>query len=557
MRHNKKSKIREGSFFLNRREFLSHNAALIAGLSIPEALAAGQAQRSDQPLNVILIHCDDLNDTVAGMGGHPQAKTPNIDKLMQRGMRFTNAHCNAPICAPSRASMWTGIYPHTSGLFGYSQDKNNWRRNPTLKDAVTVFEHFVSHGYAVYGTGKVFHNGHEDDTVWLHPDGFNGLGFGPSFGPFPWDGVSMHPSKKRKFTGHPSMPPEYQEDIWGSFAPLSDVPTVGSYTGWSMETQDFHYVNEDDRDLMPDEKSASWVEERLAGTHEKPFFITVGLNRPHEPRYVPTKYYDLFPLDDIHLPPYQPNDLADCAKILWIDPDIGVPTQASQALKNIHNAGGVKLWKRWIQSYLAAVAYIDAQVGQILDALDESPYAETTMVILSSDHGYQMGEKEHMHKETVWEEVTRVPLVVAVPRLTPPGTECQHPVSLIDLYPTLIDLCGLSPDPNAGGNGVPLGGFSLRSLLEDPGASWAGPAVALSCRHGKDEIPPNHPGRINRQHYSVRSDRWRYTLCYNGEEELYDHENDMNEWTNLASAPAYAEIKAALRQQMLVMLGLL
>lgn len=543
---------------INRRTFIKRGATALAGIGAMGSLAAQSLfnKPDAQPKNILLIICDDLNDTIAGMGGHPQARTPNIERLIARGMRFTNAHCNAPICGPSRASLWTGIYPHTSGLYGYDQQKNHWRDNPTLKDAVTVFEHFMNNGHEVYGTGKVFHNGHEDNSVWLGPDGFNGLGLPASFGPFPWDGVSHHPNGKRKGAAHPSMPGYYHDKYWECFAPLSDVPTVGNYTGWSGDHEDFHYVDENDRDLMPDEESAQWVCQRLGEDHKKPFFITLGLNRPHVPRYVPRVYYDLFPLEEIELPPYMKNDLDDCAQILWKDPVTGRPTYFSEELGRLIDAGGEELWKRWIQSYLAAVAFTDAQVGAVLDALDAGPYKDDTTVILTSDHGYHMGEKEHLQKTTIWGEVTRVPLVIHVPGMTPANSECPLPVSLIDLYPTLIDLARLPREPNAGGNDVELDGHSLVPLLQDPGGTWSGPTVALSCLHGWDELQPNEPGQATRQQFSIRSMRWRYTYCYNREEELYNHLDDPHEWHNLADDPAHAWTKYQLKLMLKDLVGL-
>lgn len=541
---------------ISRRSFLNAGVSAAAGCGFLSALPFGITPGrglGDKP-NVILIMVDDLNDALTGWGGHPQTRTPNISRLAERGMRFTNAHCNAPICAPSRASVWSGLYPHTSGMYGH--ENQSWLVNPTLMDSVTVFEHFMTHGYDVYGTGKIFHSNQEDNSVWKRPDGFNGLGFLPSFGPFPWDGVSYYPNGMRKGTGHPSMPRVCQEDFWAGFAPLTDIPTVGSYTGWSMDNKDFHYVNDDDRDPMPDEQSARWVAERLAENHENPFFITLGLVRPHAPRYVPGVFYDLFPQSKMMLPPYLVDDLHDCAGVLWKDPSTGKPLPASQMLKKLLKIGGTELWRRWIQSYLASVAFMDAQVGMILDALDASPHAGNTIVILTSDQGFHMGEKDHMQKTTIWEEVTRVPLIAAAPKIAKPGSICTRPVSLIDLYPTLIELCGLPQDPNAGGNQVPLDGHSLKPLLENPSNDWSGPPVALSCRHGWEKLEPHEPGELEQQNFSVRSGGWRYTLCYDGSEELYDHGADPHEWTNIAANPHYGPVKAALRQELCKLTGL-
>ncbi|MBN1783170.1 sulfatase-like hydrolase/transferase [bacterium] len=544
---------------MNRRDFLK-----TVGAAVPVMALAGRGPQTAHTgkYNVLFIICDDLNDSIAGMGGHPQALTPHIGRLMEKGVRFTNGHCNAPICAPSRASLWTGLYPCTTGYYGFAQQENHWRKFPALEHAVTMMEHFRDNGYSVYGTGKVFHNGHEDNTVFnMTLDG------GPaSFGPYPWDGESYETWGKPLAAGHPDMPPSLQDEKWEGFGSLDRIPEVGNHTGWMQDWQepwDFEYRSADDRDPMPDEISAHWVADVLNSSHSQPFFIACGFNRPHIPRYCPQEFYDLFPLEHIELPPYLDNDLDDCAKILWTDPVTGRKTPSAQALDKLLTAGdetpegGLAWWKKWIQSYLACAAFVDHQVGVILDTLEQSAYADNTIVVLTGDHGYHMGEKDHFHKTTIWEEVTRVPYVVSVPGLTPPGSTCARPVSLIDLYPTLIDLCGLPGHPNASGNGLALDGFSLRPFMENPESGvWDGPDVALNHLHGPDLIAQNTPAPVEKNHHSVRSEQYRYTLCSNGEEELYDHEADPNEWTNLAGDSRFADIKAGLRTKLLAMTGL-
>jgi arylsulfatase A-like enzyme len=336
---------------LTRREFLKSTAlgtAEVMGGLLPgcSALQSSTKAGRGRP-NVLFIICDDLNDTVDGMGGHPQAKTPNIKRLMRRGVHFTNAHCNGPICAPSRASLWTGLYPSTTGYYGYEQQENHWRRFDILSDARTMMEHFRDNGYDVYGTGKIFHNGHEDNTVWHRPDGFNGLGVKPSFGPFPWDGKSRHPWGAMKGTGHSSMPPSMRDNYWGSFAALSDIPVtpadlekgIPGYTGWMLDREPFRYVSEKDRDLMPDELNAKWAVERLQDKHKRPFFLAVGMNRPHVPRYAPKKHFDMFPLQDVQLPPYLKNDLEDSG------PPGPFPICLRPVVSSFGNDGSSRIWR--------------------------------------------------------------------------------------------------------------------------------------------------------------------------------------------------------------------
>jgi arylsulfatase A-like enzyme len=279
----------------------------------------------------------------------------------------------------------------------------------------------------------------------------------------------------------------------------------------------------------------------LKTDHKKPFFAICGFFRPHEPLYAPKKYFDMFPLDEIVLPATIKNDLKDVPEILWNDSNALNSNWKHERFLRLIDAGGIDMWKRWIQAYLACCAFVDDQVGQILDALEDSPYAENTIVVLTSDHGYNMGEKETLFKYTLWEESARVPLIISVPGMEKQHTgECTKPVSLIDLYPTLRDLCNLSADPNKNTNKKPLDGCSLKSLLTDPsGDIWLGPATATTVIANRDPTAP-----LNEQHISVRSERWRYTLCANGEEELYDHLYDPNEWTNLALKEEYKDIKA-------------
>lgn len=484
--------------------------------------------------NVIIIISDDLNDSVEGMGGHVQAQTPNINRLIDMGVQFTNAHANAPICGPSRASLWTGMYPSKTGYYGHNQQQNRWRNFPMMTDAITIMEHYSNNGYKLYGSGKVFHNGHEDNSVFNQP-----LDGGPSsFGPFPWDGSTMHSWGKPLASGHSVMPPNIRDSKWGGFAPLSEIPTVGDYTGWMKDWEepwDFQYESEMDRELMPDEITSMWVSEKLNETHDDPFFIIAGMNRPHTPRYAPKEFFDMFPLETIILPPYLENDLNDTPSILWEN-----NYQSSALTRFLEDSAETDIgseiwWKKWVQSYLACVAFVDHQVGVILDNLENSQYADNTIVIFTADHGYHMGEKNFLSKTTIWEESTRVPLVVYAPGVSVAGEKVAHPVSLIDIYPTLIDLSDLQDNPNIGGNGYLLDGYSIRPFLENPtNGIWDGPPVALNHLHGNVNPANDVPSPIAENHHSVRSSRYRYTLTSDGEEEFYDHLDDPNEWNNLA-----------------------
>lgn len=504
--------------------------------------------------NVIIIICDDLNDSVEGMGGHPDAITPNIDNLSSRGVRFTNAHCNAPICGPSRASLWSGLLPSTSGYYGYDQQSNKWRQFPKLSDAITLMEHFKANGYNVYGSGKIFHNGHADNTVFtINPDNDPDGPGDYDFGPFPWDGVTVQ-SGNRKGVQHPSMPSGIN-GYYASLARLSDIPTVGSHTGWSLKKTDFNYVSNSDRDLMPDEVTAQWVGTKLNQTHNQPFLIIAGMSRPHAPFYAPDEYFELFEDANgnptVSLPPYLENDLDDV-------PDIMKPYSGTiQDFRTAGN-GNDEWWKKLVQAYLACVAFADAQVGEILTHLDNSDYANNTIVIFTSDHGYHIGEKDHKAKTTAWEETTRIPLVMHVPGITPANQECNVPVSLVDLYPTLNALCGLPADPNGGSgkNNIALDGHDLSPLLANPTTGqWDGPRVSLSHLNSLLNIAAHTESPWALNHHSARSTQHHYILASDGSEELYDHTNDPNEWTNQASNASYATVKADLKQHLFKGLG--
>ncbi len=536
--------------------------------------------------NVIFIICDDLNDSVEGMGGHVDAKTPQIQEIMQAGVRFTNAHCNAPICGPSRASLWTGLLPNTSGYYGFNQQSNDWRDFDILGDAVTLMEHFKANNYTVWGSGKIFHNGHNDNSVFSIDPAADGAG--PSdFGPFPWDGVV--PQSGNYASGqhqHPDMP----TSNWGyypSTTSLDNNPgdTVGYEDyDWALKGGPFNYMSEggvlgidgDVRDLMPDEISAQWAENKLGQTHKSPFLMIVGMNRPHAPFYAPKEFFDLFRdaqgNNTVSLPPLPSgDDLADLPDIAKGRPfgdllDRGYQSGMNKYKQDYGN-GANEWWLNFIQGYLACVAFADHQVGVIWDALQASDYANNTIVIVTSDHGYHLGEKDHSSKTTPYEETTRVPLVIYTPEMRPGGSlesvaglECSAPVSLIDLYPTLNALCDMPADPNGGTgkNNIALDGNDLTPLIVAPlEGQWTGPSVSLSHLHNaRVDWPADTKSPWALNHHAVRSENYRYIRYSDGSEELYDHSLDPNEWTNQADNSAYASAKAIMKQRLFGSLGL-
>jgi len=539
---------------MDRRGFL--RLAFVAGLAHAADLSFAETFSGDggNP-NVVLILCDDLNHYVEGMGGHPQARTPNIQRLMQKGVTFTNAHTNHPVCLPSRTSLFSGIYPHVSGALGWE----GWDDSELLKSCTSMLAFLKNNGYEMYGTGKLNHSAGRHRWVWNDQNGRSRFAGNTNYGPVPWDGKNagwlMHPDMKDM----EKLIINHQEKLWKArgehcFGPLSDIPEykpdpeqgIPGYKGWVLSGDEpFRYVNDDDRDLMPDELSAKYASEVLSRQHDSPFFLGVGFIRPHTPMYAPKKYFDMFPLDQVELPPYKENDLDDCQEFKSLIFKYGF-----QRHELFNQYGGVDMWKRCVQAYLACTAFADDQVGKVLDALENGPHADDTIVIFTSDHGFHMGEKDYNFKLTNWEVSTRVPFVVVAPGITRPGTKCNKPISLIDIYPTVIDLCGLPGEPNAETNQQPLDGHSIKPFLLDPvNGTWDGPDVALTAIYSQDE----KQGQV--RHFSVRSEDFRYTLYSNDAEELYDHRNDPHEWTNLAKDRNYSDVKRRLKRTLFDMLG--
>ena len=541
---------------------LFHRSTFILALlfQLPFNTIYGQEERGGSPPNVIIVICDDLNDAVHGMGGHPQAITPNIDALARQGIRFTNAQCNAPLCGPSRASLWSGLYPHTTGYFGYNQQPNHWRNNQVLSNTVTLFEHFSRSGYQVYATGKIHHNGHEDLSIFNNADGSSGFKVKASFGPYPWDGEAATASLQQRGVMHPDFPESLQGSRWSEgFGEVRNISEFYDGKGsWLYDHWGKEYIikSEESRDLMPDEACTQYALSILEEKHQKPFLITLGYNRPHSPQYVPKKYFDLYGLDTLMLSPSLKNDMEDCATEAIESKDVVGVNVGRHKYRRYLNAGGEEMIKRWTQAYLASVSFVDDQVGEVMRALKNSPYSENTLIIFTSDHGYHMGEKELIFKNTTWEESTRVPMVIAGPGVVT-DMECFTPVSLIDLYPTLVDYCHLPESPNRDGNQKELDGFSMIPLLKDPEAGhWVGPKLALTAVCSQQKLEKDQAGPVDQQHYSARSERYRYILYRTGEEELYDHRYDPYEWFNLADDPGYAEMKKDLNSKLFSLVGI-
>ena len=512
-------------------------------------LIAGCSKSNEQPTrparpNVVFIIVDDLNDYPGAFGGHLQARTPNIDALARSGVVFTNAHSNSPICSPSRNSLFTGVYPQKSKDFAWTPHFDL----PMLRNNKTLMELFRENGYHVAGTGKILH--HDKLEYW--DDWGVDVDY---YGPYAFDG--------KQIVGHPSVPEPFRSagPIDGGFAPLSDFPLFSAVapgnqeTGWVYSERPgdyFHYTDDNHRDLLPDEMHAQWavrkIRELEAKSGDQPFFLTIGFVRPHTPLYAPKKYFDMFPLEEIELSLRKEGDAKDTV-YRKIYPWHLKGLRYFQAIKKSYGGDAQAGLKHFLQAYLACMTFVDDQIGLVLDALENSKFKDNTIVVLVSDNGWQMGEKAYLYKNSPWEESTRIPMIIRTPDTTP-ATEVSHPVSLIDLYPTLIDLIGLTGDNRKNRKGGALGGYSLKPFLEDPDTdSWDGPKGALSVLgYGENKT------EVMKQTYSYRTRDWRYILYFNGQEELYDHRSDSYEWHNLAGNSDYAAIKQGLKKEMLAII---
>jgi arylsulfatase A-like enzyme len=431
-------------------------------------LSGSRIAAAERP-NILVISIDDLNDWVGCLGGHPQAKTPNIDRLAKRGTLFANAHCQAPICTPSRASLVSGLYPHTTGLYFLNP---GLEASEVTKNRKTLVEHFADEGYATFGAGKFYH---KNEAKYFQEYG-GGMG---GFGPLPKKKLS-HPDGLKLWD-------------WGPFP--------------------------EDESQMPDTKVADWIIRKLKEDHSKPFFLVAGFWRPHVPMYAPPRWFKSFPLKTIKLPQVIRGDRDDLPPYA-LDLTAGFPApRHSWFVEN-------DAWHGAVQSYLASVAFADHCAGRVLDALESSSHRSNTIVVLLSDHGWHLGEKERWAKRSLWHDSTHVPLIIAGPGL-PSGQVREQPVGLIDIFPTLVELAGVHSVND-------LDGRSLKPLLDDATREWPTPALTTLA-------PGNH---------SLRFTNWHYIRYADGSEELYDHKTDPHEWANLAAHPESASRLANFREHL-------
>ena len=412
-----------------------------------KAVFAKDAQRP----NVLFIAVDDLNAWVTHLGRNQQAKTPNIDRLANMGTTFRHAYCAVPACNPARAALMSGQRPWTTACY---LNSNPWKQHIT--EGFGLSAQFKKAGYHVAGAGKIYHSDSYFESEW-----------------------SQYMSSKL-YSSHGKGVKKNE----GYHEPLP------------------HDLKDED---IGDWQIVDWCIEQLQEEHDKPLFLACGLHKPHLPFAVPRKYYDLFPRDQIQLPPHREDDLDDIP-----------PAGIKMAKANGDHAKFLKSgrWKDAVQSYLATCAYTDMNIGRLLDAFEKSRYAKNTIIVFWGDHGWSFGEKSHWRKFALWEEPTRAPLIWVAPGVTRAGTTCERTVDFMTIFPTLCDLAGIETPAH-------VDGPSAVSLLRDPTAAWKYAAITT---HGY-------------KNHTVRTEAYRYIQYADGSEELYDHTNDPYEWTNIAAHP--------------------
>jgi iduronate 2-sulfatase len=445
-------------------------ALLIIGL----AIVATALRAADNKPNVLFIAVDDMNNDL-GCYGHQLVKSPTIDRLASQGVRFERAYCQFPLCSPSRSSLMTGLRPSTTRVFDLQY---HFRQD--LPEVVTLPQMFMKAGYYAGRVGKIYHYGNPDDI------GTSGLD-----DPASWQ-EHVNPAGRDKTSLEP--------DIM-NYTPKRGLGSAMAYLADKLGRDEEH----------TDGKVATEAIRLLEAHKDKPFFLAVGFYKPHCPWITPSKYFDLYSMNSITLPEIAPDfektALAPALASTKPWPYMGVtPDQARECKR----------------AYYAAIAFVDAQIGRVLEAVDRLGLRDNTIIVFWSDHGYHLGEHGLWMKQSCYEESARVPFIISVPGQKTAGQMSPRTVELLDMYPTLADLAGLTPPKG-------LEGFSVRPLLENPQAEWSHAAYTQVQRG-------NFPG------YSVRTERWRYTEWDDGAKgrELYDHETDPKELHNLADDPKAA-----------------
>jgi arylsulfatase A-like enzyme len=437
---------------------------------------------------VLFLSLDDCNDWVGFLRNHPGTHTPNLDALAARSLSFTGAYTTAPMCKPARNSVLFGRHPYESGVYDHEPASARPHRR-LMQETPSLVDDFWAAGYAALGAGKVFGDG--QSLRWTRYRRAHHYLDAASKGPFDR--------------------PERFDPTWRS---PYDGRRLGDAADFTTSMVDFGPSGrEPEQD--PDGATGAWVRQRLLNDLRRPTFVGYGLVSTHVPWRVSQRFFDLHPLEEVVLPEV---DRLSAARL---------PAFARESVVDVFGAFERLVesgrWAHAVRAYQAAMSAMDHHVGQVLDALASSPRADDTVVVLWSDHGFHLGEKLHLHKFTLWEEATRVPFLLHVPGRFDRGTTYDEPVSMIDLGPTLAELCGI---PITAAHS----GTSLLRQVEQPEQAAPRPAIT-TWQEG------NH---------AVRLGPWRYIRYRNGETELYDHRSDPREHRNLSGSPQHRSIEAQL-----------
>jgi len=460
---------------------LSKTLCLISFISLMGSACGGERE----PYNILMIAIDDMNNWVGVM--NDKAKTPHIDSLARSGMLFNNAYCVTPACNPSRTALMTGLRPETTGQFS---NRGYFRDLPGGEDILTLAQYLQQNGYETIGAGKIFHHARGNDEKPA-----------PLSDPPSWD------FQRKGLIGTPGL--ELFVNTDGNANWLRN--------DWKQTFSPEHYYSKygvwgaipQGREDCGDWQTAGFCAEYLLDEHEKPFFLACGIFRPHLPQIVPQEYFDRYPLESIELPEVPDDDMDDI-------PETAKRNQSTPFFRLIREHGE---WEKAVQGYLASMSFADDCVGRVLDALENSRYRDNTIVLLWTDHGWQLGHKQRWSKFTLWRQSTNAPMIIRYPGMESAGKVCSEPVSFLDLYPTLIELAGLEER-------AILEGESLMPWMLDPGLDKETPAI-VTFNHGN---------------YSVVWKNWNYIRYRDGSEELYDHDGDPREYDNLAGSKDYRKL---------------
>jgi len=456
-------------------------ATLVAIIFLANSCSSTEEDALISKPNVLFISIDDLNDWVEPLSGNAQSVTPHLSAFAKEAVNFSKNYCPSPGCNPSRSALLTGLHTYSSGMYSNYQE---WRDVPKLQSVKTIGQYFRENGYYTAGAGKIFHYGQVDTLGWND--------YYPSIKkPMPDE---VFPKKR------PANMPRFKY-MYGMF----------DWAGLSIADEE-----------MGDYESVDYISKQLEKEHDQPFFLACGIYRPHLPWYAPQKYFDRFPIENIQLPKTLAGDTTDLGNVAK-----ELITRGGNYHKHVMEANQ---WKEAIQGYLASVAFADEMVGRLLQNLANSKHAENTIVVLWSDHGWQLGEKLHWRKFALWENVIRTVMMMKVPpniekmpQGTPHGKTTKNLTSLMDIYPTLVELCNLPPRTD-------FDGISLKPILENPDSLQLRPIIS-TYDYGS---------------YSVRYDHWHYIQYIDDSEELYNLKEDPEEWHNLAAEKDHKKIKTQL-----------